>query len=99
VDCGWCCAQALYDAASENELEDMMTVLALYADANWLNHQMENRTPLHAASERGHVHAAEYLCQNGARVQMVDRAGKTPIDLALDNGFTELHKMLLRKVA
>ena len=91
--------QALYEAAGDNEIEDMMVLLALYADVNWSNHDADNRTPLHNACERGHLHAAEYLCQNNARVQVPDRTGKTPIDLALAGGFVELHKLLMRKVA
>mmetsp|Transcript_12130 Transcript_12130/g.36978 ORF Transcript_12130/g.36978 Transcript_12130/m.36978 type:complete len:860 (+) Transcript_12130:144-2723(+) len=69
-------ARGLYDLVRQRL---MAGVSAQYAD-------YDKRTPLHLAASEGHADVAELLLVNGARMDVRDRFGRTPIDDAIKNG-------------
>ncbi|KAK5175733.1 uncharacterized protein LTR77_000872 [Saxophila tyrrhenica] len=54
------------------------------------------RSPSHIASERGHTHVVDLLCQHGCNVNATDSDGDTPLHLAVDSGTPKLLDRLLR---
>lgn len=53
-------------------------------------------TPLHLAAERGHIRVIGTLLSSGAKPNACDRAGATPLLVALRNGQSHAMKYLLR---
>jgi hypothetical protein len=58
---------------------------------NMLILRASNRTPLHIAVSDDQVEAARFLLQCGARIDAVDRWGRSPIDIAIE---AKNHRML-----
>ena len=54
------------------------------------------RTPLHAASYKGHVGAAHVLLYHGADVNATDNDKRTPLCSAYDGGHLEVMRLLLK---
>ena len=52
-------------------------------------------TPLHWAVERGCVGAMEILLKHGASPDLESKFGKSPLDIASDNGRPDLYEILL----
>ncbi len=52
-------------------------------------------TPLHWAVERGCVGAMEILLKYGACPDLTSKFGKSPLDIASDNGRPDLYEILL----
>ncbi len=52
-------------------------------------------TPLMYAAMSGHTDCVQYLLQNGAHLDLVDRDGKTALHLAADRGQLEVIKRLV----
>lgn len=59
----------------------------------------DKRTPLHVAACVGNLKSARLLVQNGANVNVPDKSGKTPLDLALERGSKEVAKFLLGRTS
>ena len=74
-----------------------MMYLAFGADVNWQNLDADDRTAVFAACEHGNVLAIEYLCQNGAKLSVTDRQGKSPFDVATAEGLQDVVALLTRK--
>jgi len=51
-------------------------------------------TPLHVASERGHVEIVRLLLEHGADLRARDSDGRTPSELALQYGKLEIVELL-----
>jgi hypothetical protein len=51
-----------------------------------------DRTPLHIAAEKGYYGIARILVENGAKVMVLDKIGKTPLDLARSGKIIRLLK-------
>lgn len=56
----------------------------------------EENTPLHTAAANGHAEVVKLLLQAGAHVTVQNKNGKTPIDLADEQGYESLAQMLGR---
>jgi len=50
------------------------------------------RTPLHIAAEKNYYHAARVLVENGAKVMVMDKIDKTPLDLTESGEIVKLLK-------
>ncbi len=59
----------------------------------------EDRTPLHVASQNGHLDVIRWLLDRGADVNALEVNGKTPLSLALDEGKIEASRLLLERGA
>lgn len=55
---------------------------------------LEGRTPLHAAADRGHLPVVKLLLQHGAAVNAQDNNRKTPLQLAMANGHVDVALLL-----
>ncbi len=55
--------------------------------------------PLHLAAERGHVVVVDELLSHGASPEAINGAGRTPLQLALLAGKTEVARLLVNKGA
>lgn len=71
-------------AASEGDLEEVQSLLEYgHVDVNQSDY--DNRTALHLAAGEARTAMLEYLCQNGANVNVTDRWGNRPLDDAIAN--------------
>ena len=78
----------LYKAVQARNLSVMMEALALGADANWRNPDMQGVTPLILAVAAGAMAPTEFLLLNGAKVDVKDDRAQTPLHHATLNGHT-----------
>ncbi|CAG2173574.1 unnamed protein product, partial [Oppiella nova] len=78
----------LYNAAIDSDLKTMSEGLAKGATINWHNTDDQNRTPLHQAIMSDAVTGCEYLLLNGAKSNVSDDNGTTPLHLATQRGNT-----------
>ena len=91
----------LHRAAFRGWEEIAELLIAKGADVNARNN-FNYWTPLHWASDRGHKEIAELLITAGSDVNLMDKDGKTQLDVAIGPSFTGLSKTtetadLLRK--
>ncbi|CAG0887159.1 unnamed protein product [Darwinula stevensoni] len=87
----------LFRAAKAHNLPVMCQALALSADKDWCNHEDRNLTPLHMAVLSGSTMACEYLLLNGAKCNVQDADGKTPLHLAVERGYLLQVCLLLQR--
>jgi hypothetical protein len=66
--------------AEDEAVETIRVLLATGVDINEKN--TRNETALHGAATRGANTVAKYLVEHGARLEVKDRAGRTPLDVA-----------------
>ena len=96
---------SLYDAIREADLERVKLCLESGAQINSMGGQ--KTFPLHQSlhytisnrkrkPKRNHVEVIKILLQNGAIVDLKDRAGRSPLHLAVDNKKIEVIKLLLQ---
>lgn len=82
----------LVEAVSINDRTAVVKALAEGADPNEF---YGGATALHLAAEWGYGEMAELLLKNGAKVDAVDRLGKTPLLWAVANRHEEIARMLV----
>jgi len=71
-------------------------VLQEVADPNVQD--MEGRTVLHAAASRGNRELIELLLSHGAKLDLTDRWGVSPVECAAQSGFKDMLDQVLEKV-
>ncbi|KAL1526614.1 hypothetical protein AB1Y20_015318 [Prymnesium parvum] len=59
---------------------------------------MEGRTVLHAAASRGNRELIELLLSHGAKLDLTDRWGVSPVECAAQSGFKDMLDQVLEKV-
>lgn len=80
--------------AKQNRLRDIRRSVAQGRDVNYADY--DQRTALHMAANYGHFEVVQYLVEHGAYIQVKDRFGNTPIDEAMESGYTEIVEYLQR---
>ena len=78
----------LYKAALECDLKSVCEALAKGAQINWHNEDDQKRTPLHQAILSDTNTVCEYLMLNGAKANVADANGTTPLHMATHRGNT-----------
>jgi ankyrin repeat protein len=76
------------------DFSDLVKVL-IECGANVNSQDMNNRTPLHCASEFGYLDTARLLLDHGADANALDNNHVTPIHLASQHGYLEIVQLLL----
>ena len=97
VDFGSSCEESLpHTESEEGPFEDVED-----EDVGWQPDSRNgyDRTPLHTASEEGHLEFAEWLLDSGAEVNVHDATQNTPLHLAVTRGRLDLVRMLLKRGA
>ncbi|KAM3910265.1 arf-GAP with coiled-coil, ANK repeat and PH domain-containing protein 1 [Leptodactylus fuscus] len=89
----------LYRAAEHRFLPTMADALAHGADVNWVHSEEDGRTPLIQAVLSDSLVACEFLLQNGASVNQVDKHGRGPLHHATLQGYTGLACLFLKRGA
>ncbi|KAG8545511.1 hypothetical protein GDO81_020735 [Engystomops pustulosus] len=77
----------------------MADALAHGADVNWVHNEEGGRSPLIQAVLSDSLVACEFLLQNGAGVNQVDRNGRGPLHHATLQGYTGLACLFLKRGA
>ncbi len=86
---------ALMKAASSGDSEEVQHLIGLHADPNF--HDSIWRTPLHAASTKGHYSVVQILIRAGAKGGATDiLTGATPLHDAARNGRLQIVRFLLQ---
>ncbi|KAH7642230.1 arf-GAP with coiled-coil, ANK repeat and PH domain-containing protein 2 [Dermatophagoides farinae] len=96
---GYCFNLLLYEASAQNDLKAMAYALAAGASINWQNPEDHNRTPLFRAVSKGTMTTSEYLLLNGAKCNIQDDSGCTPLHHATRNSNTGQVCLLLKRGA
>ncbi|XP_074653859.1 arf-GAP with coiled-coil, ANK repeat and PH domain-containing protein 2-like isoform X2 [Tubulanus polymorphus] len=78
----------LYRAAEARNLPVMLEALAHSASPNWNNPADEDRTSIVQAVKSGSLSACEFLILNGAKLNVKDQQGQTPLHHATLLGHT-----------
>lgn len=73
---GW---TALHDASVDGDVEKMQSLIKKGADINEVTHDGYNCTPLYLAAMYGHKSAVEFLLVKGAKNNIPDSDGRTPL--------------------
>ena len=56
-----------------------------------------NDTPLHDAAKNGHLSVVEYLVNQKADIDVKNKNGETPLELASQEGYWNVVELLKRK--
>jgi ankyrin repeat protein len=89
----WSGITAMHRAAEEGQVLAMQCLLDhgalidMKASVGWY-------TPLHLACGRGHLEAGIILLRAGARWEVLDKHGRTPIDWAISGGYPNVARQL-----
>jgi len=84
----------LFDAASKG---DYMMLLKLFAQGVDLETVDDiGRTPLHLATQGGHMVAVQFLVFNRSNIAAVDRADRNALHYAADSGLNEILSFLVK---
>jgi hypothetical protein len=78
--------QELIEAARENNMPEVRRLLSVGADVNAKGPYGSRLTPLHEASDRGHVQVVIELREHGADIEATTMIGMTPLLFACTNG-------------
>ncbi len=87
----------LYVAIKRGDIDQLERHIYWKTDLNSIN--AEGNSPLHESAIAGRMVMARLLLRNGARVNEKNRAGKTALQLALENGRTQLADVLISQFA
>jgi len=87
----------LYQAAADGDIEQVKNLIAQGADVNASegHEKWTPWTPLLAAAGRGHAQVVKLLLENGAKVDVGDSMGFTPLHHAIFNEDEETLRMLI----
>ncbi|OTF74545.1 Centaurin beta-like protein [Euroglyphus maynei] len=96
---GYCFNLLLYEASAQNDLKTMAYALAAGAAINWQNPNDHDRTALFQAVSKGTMTTSEYLLLNGAKCNIQDDTGCTPLHHATRNSNTGQVCLLLKRGA
>jgi ankyrin repeat protein len=83
----------LIRAAYENNLPEVRRLLSVGADVNTFDD--DDMTPLHWASNRGHIQVIQVLMEHGADIEKKDYGGDTPLHMASEGDHLPVVKALL----
>uniref|UniRef100_A0A8C0H0H5 Ankyrin repeat protein n=1 Tax=Chelonoidis abingdonii TaxID=106734 RepID=A0A8C0H0H5_CHEAB len=86
-------AVSIFDAAAKGDLSDLAEVLK-ENNINAVN--ASNETLLHIAAANGRVAIIEYLINKGAKLDVKDKKGRTPMHRAAEKGRDDAVKVLLQ---
>ncbi|KAK7127177.1 hypothetical protein R3I94_018384 [Phoxinus phoxinus] len=89
----------LYWASFSRSLPDMAEALAHGGEVNWTNADDGNRTPLIMAVHGGSLVTCEFLLQNSASVNQLDKLGRGPLHHATILGHTGQVCLFLKRGA
>ncbi|XDV21932.1 hypothetical protein PO909_026925 [Leuciscus waleckii] len=89
----------LYWASFSRSLPDMAEALAHGGEVNWTNTDDGNRTPLIMAVHGGSLVTCEFLLQNSASVNQLDKLGRGPLHHATILGHTGQVCLFLKRGA
>ncbi len=89
-------ATPLHDAALAGQKGAAEVLLKHGADANARDTE-SGATPLHRAASWGRIDVLELLLAHAADPEIKDKNGRTPLDLAIENGQSEAAMVLKRK--
>lgn len=87
-------SQQLHSSVRTGNLETCLRLLSLGAHANYFHPERSN-TPLHVAANAGQALQVELLIVHGADPTKSDINGKTPVDYALEAGFSNIAQRLI----
>ena len=88
-------ATSLHYAASWGLHTVVESLIIEYSQDICSRDSTENATPLHLASQNGHVKAACRLIEHGADLTAQDKNGNTPLHLAPNGGEVDVARMLI----
>ena len=88
--------QAIHGAARKGHTNVLMKLKDFECDLNAVS-EVTHNTPLHLAVENKHADIVKWLILNGANPYACNKKGKTAIQLALENGLTELASFMTTK--
>jgi len=92
--------KVLFDAIESNKPDQVLNLIEKEdVDINWKNKERTNQTPLHVATEKGNLVLLALLVGRGADVTARDSAGRTALNIALDNGNRDVINFLANKTA
>ncbi|XP_047139457.1 arf-GAP with coiled-coil, ANK repeat and PH domain-containing protein 2 isoform X1 [Hydra vulgaris] len=89
----------LYRASKIKDISLIAYAFANGADVNWRNFDSDLRTALHESVISGSVTISEFLLQNGAHLNAVDRSNQTPLHYAALYGSTGHTCLFLKRDA
>lgn len=77
-----------YSAAENTSLNFLSRALLRGANVDWRNPDDNGKTALHKSVESGSLPCCEYLLLNGAKVNLQDDQGRSPLHLAVERSNT-----------
>lgn len=83
--------QAVISAITKGDLTKLHWLLAKKVDINFLQ---DGATPATLAAERGYADIMQVLINHGADLSVQNAAGKTPMEVALANGFNRTAEIM-----
>ncbi|RWS14907.1 Tankyrase-1-like protein [Dinothrombium tinctorium] len=86
---------ALLDAAKKGHLSRVMKLLTP-SNINCRDSQGRNSTPLHLAAGYNNLEVAEFLLENGADVNALDKGGLIPLHNAASYGHIDIAALLIK---
>jgi ankyrin repeat protein len=81
--------------AAKNGFTEVVEILLKAYNVDIEFRDNRNRSPLWHAAARGHANAVAELVKAGARIDLGDKNGRTPLSLAAENGYVDTVKVLL----
>uniref|UniRef100_A0A7S3NAU5 glutaminase n=1 Tax=Euplotes harpa TaxID=151035 RepID=A0A7S3NAU5_9SPIT len=81
--------------AKQGKLRDVRRAIANGLNVNYPDY--DHRTPLHIACNYGRFEIVKYLVSHGAKIDVKDNFGNTPIDEAKENNFECIVEYLTRQ--
>ena len=92
--------RVFYDICTSKDLAniEMAKLMVNYGiNVNYVTFRTEQVPPfLHKAIDNGHLEMVEFLVQNGANVNELDKNQRTPLDAAMQNEQIEIVQLLIQ---